>query len=204
MNHPRSVWLVRHGQTDWNLEQRYLSYTDLPLTHYGVRQAAALKHFFSTRKIDIVIHSGLARTQQVAQAIVGQRSIPVVANTQWREVSHGKWEGLTYHEVMQRYPDDARQRFSDPINASPEEGESLRLLGERIAGAWQSLAGDQPNQRIVVVTHATPIQALLCLLTNLPLTEHWRWRVDLGSTTGMDCYPGTTIIRAVNIVPAQQ
>ena len=51
------------------------------------------------------------------------------------------------------------------------------------------------------MTHAAPIQALLCWLTYMPLGEFWRWRIDLGSATGVDCYSGTTIIRAINVVP---
>src|SRR5438105_2945241 len=155
MNHPRSVWLVRHGQTDWNLQRRYLSDADRPLTKYGLRQAAALGRFFSTRKVDIVIHSGFARAQQVALAIVGQRNLPLISDPDWREASHGTWEGLTYDEVIQRYPEDAKQRFVDPVNVGPQEGETLRLLSERVAGAWQSLADRYRNQRIAVVTHAT-------------------------------------------------
>src|SRR5689334_8300878 len=128
MNHPRSVWLVRHGQTDWNLARRYLSNTDRPLTAYGLRQAQALGCFFNSRKIDVILHSGLERTRHVALTIAGRRDIHIVDDPQWREVSHGVWEGLTYREVLDRYPEQFRQRSIDPLNTAPSSGESLRDL----------------------------------------------------------------------------
>ena len=201
MNIPRSVWLIRHGQTDWNLAGRYQSYTDRPLTDYGRRQARALASYFAGRKVDAVIHSGLSRTEFVARAIVGARSLPCLPNEDWREASHGVWEGLTYAEVVQRYPEDAANRFADALNNAPAEGESLAEAAERVMVAWRRLGHTHSRQRVVVVTHATPIQVVLCMLTGVPLRDHWRWRIDLGGVTAIDCYPGATILRAVNVGP---
>ncbi len=199
--HPRSVWLVRHGQTDWNAQRRYLSFTDRPLTAFGAQQANALAGFFHVRAIDAVVHSGLARTEATARAIAGARPISMQCDTRWQEASHGLWEGLTYREVMRQFPDDARRRFADPIRNAPCQGESLEQMAQRAHAAWQTLGAQFAGQRVVVVAHAGVIQALLCILMNTPLSEHWRWRIDAGSATGLDCYPTTTILRAVNIVP---
>jgi 2,3-bisphosphoglycerate-dependent phosphoglycerate mutase/probable phosphoglycerate mutase len=178
-----------------------MSATDRPLTPFGKQQAKALGTFFATRKIDVIVHTGLARTFQVAQAIASERRLLLVCDEQWRETSHGAWEGLTYDEVTQRFPDNARQRTVDPANTVPLMGESLAGMSARVRAAWERLGQQYPNQRIVVITHATPIQAILCMLTNVPLHEYWRWRVDLGSASGVDCYPAATILRGVNIVP---
>jgi broad specificity phosphatase PhoE len=97
---PRSVWLVRHGQTDWNLSKRYMSFSDRELTPFGAQQAAWLAHFFDARKIDVIIHSGLARTRQTAEKIRGNRKIALIEDGAWCEASHGSWEGLTYKQVM--------------------------------------------------------------------------------------------------------
>ncbi|BCX05080.1 MAG: phosphoglycerate mutase [Candidatus Roseilinea sp.] len=198
---PRSVWLVRHGQADWNVARRYMSFSDRPLTAFGERQAQALARLFAARKVDVIVHSGLTRAAATAQTIKGDRDIPVICDARWREASHGAWEGLTYREVMQRYPEGAAQRFADPVNASPLHGESLAELAARVRLAWKDLGTQCSGRRVVVVTHSGPIQALLCLLMGTPLAEHWRWRIDLGSATGLDCYPTTTILRAVNHTP---
>ena len=201
---PRSVWLVRHGQTDWNVSRRYMSDSDRALTAFGERQARALGVFFEPRKVDVIMHSGLSRTESTALAIKGTRNIQMVCDECWREASHGTWEGLTYREVMCLYREEALRRFADPINNAPLHGESLAHMSTRVLEAWRELGERFANKRVIVVSHGGPIQALLCALMNTPLAEHWRWRIDLGSASGIDCYPTTTILRAVNLVPSFQ
>ncbi|MCS6774414.1 MAG: histidine phosphatase family protein [Anaerolineae bacterium] len=198
---PRCVWLVRHAQADWNRQQRYMSHTDRPLTAFGEAQAAALARFFQARRIDAVLHSGLTRTRATAERLVGARTIPVFADARWREADHGAWEGLTYTQVVARDPEGVRQRFADPVHCAPPQGESLADLVERVAEAWRDLGQRFAGQRIVIVTHAGPIQTLLCALFGVPLAQHWRWRVDLGSVTRVDCYPQATILRCLNVLP---
>ncbi|MCW1970067.1 MAG: histidine phosphatase family protein [Anaerolineae bacterium] len=195
---PRSVCFVRHGQTDWNLSRRYMGRSNRTLTAYGARQAEVLARYFSARRIDVIVHTGLDRTEATARAIAGKRGTPLVCDLAWRETDHGDWEGLTYREVMQRYPDNARARFADAFNTAPQGGESLAAMSARVQAAWQQLGTQFPNQRIVIVTHAGPIQAMLCHLMSTPLDQHWRWCCDLGSITAVDCYPSTTILRYVN------
>ena len=193
---PRSVWLVRHGQADWNLARRYMSAADRPLTPYGERQAAALARFFEIKKIDGLLHTGLQRTRLTAQAIQrGRTTIPLIEDIAFREADHGDWEGLTHREVAQRLPEQVRQRFADPLHGAPGHGESLAQMAARVMQAWQSLGLRFPGQRIVLVCHAGPIQALLCQLMGTPLTEHWRWRVDPGAAVGLDVYAGGVILR---------
>jgi 2,3-bisphosphoglycerate-dependent phosphoglycerate mutase/probable phosphoglycerate mutase len=195
------VWLVRHGQTDWNLSRRYMSRSDRPLTPYGIRQAQTLADYCARRKIDVVVHSGLSPTADTAAAIARPHGLTPLADPNWREADHGEWEGLTYADVTLRMPDEAKQRFTDPVNLPPRGGESLGAMGQRALRAYQSLGARFPGQRVLVVAHAGPIQALLCGLMETPLGEHWRWRIDAGSISGFDVYPTTTILRTVNHVP---
>ena len=199
---PRSVWLVRHGQTDWNCQRRYLSDADRELTDYGRLQAQALARFFASRRVEVIVHSGLARSEATALAIRGARDVPIVRDERWREVFHGAWEGLTYREVLRHYPEDAARRFADPVNYAPLQGESLARMAERVRRAWDDLGARFAGRRVIAVTHSGPIQAMLCALMNAPLAEHWRWRIDLGSLTAVDCYPTATILRTINYLPA--
>ena len=180
-----------------------MSSADRPLTPYGQRQAQALTRFFMPRKVDAVVHSGLARTECTACAIAAGRSLPLIADVRWREACHGAWEGLTYRQVLQRYPEDAARRAANPVHHAPLDGESLASMAERVRLAWDDLGKQFAGLRVVVVTHAGPIQALLCMTMGVPLAQHWRWRVDLGSISALDCYPDTTILRMVNHLPSQ-
>ena len=171
------VLLWRHGQTDWNLTRRYMGASDRPLTEHGHRQAASLGRFFFARKIDVIIHSGVARTRNTAEAIRAGRSIDLIEDPRWREASHGAWEGLTWREVSARFGTQARARFSDPVNIAPPDGESLTQLRARVLDAYSDLSRSFPRRRVLIATHGGVIQTLLCELFATPLAEHWRWRI---------------------------
>ncbi len=200
-DHARAVWLLRHGQTDWNLSRRYMSHSDRPLTPYGVMQTQATARFFASRKVDVVLHSGVSRTRVLAEAIAGARKLPLVESYGWLETRHGAWEGLTYRELMKTHAANALAKFADPLNTAPTGGESLATFAARIQQAWVALNEQYVGKRVVLVTHGGAIQVLLCLLLNTPVHTHWRWRIDLGSISGVDGYPGTTIVKTINTVP---
>jgi 2,3-bisphosphoglycerate-dependent phosphoglycerate mutase/probable phosphoglycerate mutase len=197
-----SVWLVRHGQTRHNLERRYQSGSDSPLTEYGRRQMAALAARLRPIPFTVAVVSPAERTRLMAEQILaGRRDVHVRLDSGWSETNHGRWEGLTYREVMARYPAEARARWSQGIHGRAEGGESLAEVYARISAAWSALLRAHAGGRILVVSHATPIQLVLCDCFGLAPGDHWHWRVDLGSVTCLDVYPSGTIVRMVNEVP---
>lgn len=197
-----SIWLIRHGQTEANRHRRYLGRGDSPLTDYGRRQHAALARRLRALPFTRVIVSPTERTHALATAILNGRSpIPVLEDPRWCEIDHGLWEGLTYREVMQRFPAEAQARWAAGIDGRPAEGESLADVANRLAPAWDEVLTHYPGERILIVTHATPIQLVICWCCRQPIAEHWRWRVDLGSITALDTYGTTIIVRTVNAVP---
>lgn len=197
------VWLVRHPQTDWNRERRYQSRSDRALTAFGQARAQAVAHRLGRIAFSTIITSGLIRTDELAQIIFvqQQRAIPLVRDERWREADHGDWEGLTYPEVAARYPTQARARFTNTWESRAHRGESSADLWARVNSAWQETLQRADGGRILIVTHATPIQLLLCHLLGLPFERYWQWRIDLGGITNVDLYPSGAILRMVNEVP---
>ncbi len=197
-----SVWLIRHGQTQANRERRYQSHSDSPLTSYGQRQVAALAVRLHAIPFGLIITSPRERTRRAAEVIMqGRQGVTLREDPAWAEVGHGRWEGLTYAEVRAQYPAEARARWDAGINGKAEGGESLADANVRISAAWRSLLRDHPGGRVLIATHATPIQLILCASLGLPPQDHWHWRIDLGSLTCLDVYPTGAIIRMVNEVP---
>jgi 2,3-bisphosphoglycerate-dependent phosphoglycerate mutase/probable phosphoglycerate mutase len=196
-----SIWLVRHGQTELNKARRYQGASDSPLTPYGQQQVAALAARLRRMPFRAVVASPCGRAQATAEAIVGARELLFADDARWAEVNHGRWEGLTYAEVRARYPHEAGARFADALHGRASGGESLAEVAQRVGDGWRALLHANPGGRVLVVTHATPIQLVLCMLTAMPPTLHWRWRVDLGSVTALDIYGNSPIIRMVNHVP---
>ena len=196
-----SIWLVRHGQTEHNKARRYEGATDSPLTPYGLLQGAALARRLRRISFSVAIVSPYARARATAAAILDGRDVPVIEDPRWSETHHGRWEGLTYHEVRARFPQEAIARFADSLHGRADGGESLAEVARRVAEGWSALLCEHPGGRVLVVTHATPIQLVLCVTSGMSPELHWRWRIDLGSVTALDRYDGGVIVRMVNEVP---
>jgi alpha-ribazole phosphatase len=196
-----SIWLVRHGQTELNKARRYQGTTDAALTAFGMRQANALAERLRRMPFRVAIVSPSQRAKITAETILGDRDAPILADPRWAETNHGRWEGLTYAEVCARYPREAIERFADTLHGKPAGGESLAEVAQRVGKGWRELLQEYPGGRVLVVTHATPIQLVLCALSGMPAALHSRWSVDLGSVTSIDVYGGGPIIRMVNEVP---
>lgn len=196
-----SIWLVRHGQTELNKQRRYQGITDSALTPFGLRQAEALAHRLRRIPFKLAVVSPTQRARLTAETILGDRDAPIVDDARWAETNHGRWEGLTYGEVRARFPQEALSRFADALHGRPSGGESLAEVAGRVAEGWAALLRQSPGGRMLVVTHATPIQLVLCAIAGMSPALHWRWRVDLGSVTALDVYGGGPIVRMVNEVP---
>ncbi|MDZ4718450.1 MAG: histidine phosphatase family protein [Roseiflexaceae bacterium] len=203
-----SIWLVRHGQTELNKARRYQGANDSPLTKYGQMQVQALAHRLRRIPFSVAIISPSGRARATAAAILSERTAPVVEDQRWAETHQGRWEGLTYAEVRARFPNEVATRFGDALNGRAQGGESLAEVHARVGAGWNAILREHPNGRILVVTHATPIQLVMCATANLPPTLHWRWRVDLASLTVLDVYGAGPIIRTVNevtrLVPGEE
>jgi 2,3-bisphosphoglycerate-dependent phosphoglycerate mutase/probable phosphoglycerate mutase len=195
-----SIYLVRHGQTEANLRRRYQSWSDSPLTPYGRRQAAAAAWRLRRIPFTLALVSPVERARDTALPLLEGRALERREDRRWAEASHGRWEGLTYREVQQRFPDEAQARFAAGAHGKAQDGESLAEVAARVAEAWDELLG-RPGARVLIVTHATPIQLTLCRTFGLAPDQHWHWRIDLGSITCLDIYAGGAIVRMVNEVP---
>jgi alpha-ribazole phosphatase len=196
-----SIWLVRHGQTQLNKERRYQGVSDSPLTLFGRLQTEALARRLRRTPFTVAIVSPSERARLTAEAILAGRDVPMVTDDRWAETNHGRWEGLTYAEVVARFPEEADRRFSDGLNGRAQGGDSLADVYHRVTDGWEALLRERPGGRILVTTHATPIRMVLCAITGMVPTDHWRWRVDLGSLTAIDMYGAGPIVRVVNEVP---
>lgn len=197
-----SIWLVRHGQTRANLERRYQSGSDSPLTAYGQLQTMAVAARLRPIPFDTALASPAERTRLLAdEVLAGRPAVAAGIDPRWSETGHGRWEGLTYREVLERFPAEARARWGQGLEGRAAGGESLAETHARVAEAWRGLLHDHAGGRVLVATHATPIQLVLCECFGLGPGEHWRWRIDLGSVTCLDIYAGGAIVRRVNEVP---
>jgi broad specificity phosphatase PhoE len=196
-----TIWLARAGQSVLNKQRRFMGQSDSPLTAYGELQAQALVAGLRRQRITQVYSAPQSAILTSATEIATARECVVGHVPMWADQAMGAWQGLTWREASQQFPQDTIARMRDPLHAPPPGGESLAQVAARIIAAWHGLLQVAAGERVVVVTQALPIQLVLCYLLQQPLTNHWMWRSEHGSLTGIDLYNGTPIVRCVNDVP---
>jgi broad specificity phosphatase PhoE len=154
-----TVYLARHGESDWNAAGRFQGHSDRPLTAVGRRQAKALAdELAATAELSAVYSSPLRRAFETA-AVVGARvGVDPVPLDELREVDVGDWAGLSRGEVEARFP-DAFRRWLDG-GEGWEDGETYADMSARVLGAILGVAAAHPDDEILVVSHGGPIRAI--------------------------------------------
>ncbi|MBL8397046.1 MAG: histidine phosphatase family protein [Candidatus Accumulibacter sp.] len=163
--------IVRHGETTWNAEKRIQGHIDVGLNAAGLAQAEATANWLAGQAISAIYSSDLQRARQTAQRIAAMFNLVIGLRPEFRERSYGIFEGRTYDESREAFPEEygAFER-RDPDFVIPG-GESLEQLNERVcAGLWQ-VATDHPNQTVVVVTHGGVLDIINRLVRAIPLSR---------------------------------
>jgi broad specificity phosphatase PhoE len=168
-----TVYLARHGESDWNASNRFQGHSDRPLTEVGRTQAAELAAtLVSDAALSAIYSSPLQRafeTASIVGARVGLEPVPV---DDLREVDVGGWSGLSREEVEERFP-GAFQRWLDG-GEGWEDGETYAHMAERVLAALRQIADAHPDGEILVVSHGGPIRAIHAAAAGLDVHAYRR------------------------------
>jgi broad specificity phosphatase PhoE len=152
-----TIFLVRHGATEWNIDKRAQGHADIDLNAEGHRQAVSAAQELSHLEIDAVYSSDLKRATDTAAPIASAHGLEVKTDKRFREIDQGDWEGLTVDEIMAKWPDlwgPARH-----YNARPG-GESPQQVRDRSLEALRDVVAAHPDRSVVVVSHGGTIRWL--------------------------------------------
>jgi broad specificity phosphatase PhoE len=161
--------LVRHGQTDWNLEGRFQGQADPPLNATGRAQAEALAEGLIVDPLHALYTSDLERARQTAAALAIRTGLVATPEPRLREVHHGAWDGLLLAEIRARYPREWAQRERRPETVRPPGGETVAEVAARVAAALDDIARRHPGGNVLVVSHGMALATALCRVRGLPL-----------------------------------
>jgi broad specificity phosphatase PhoE len=161
--------LVRHGETDWNRDRRFQGHADPPLNETGREQAHALAAELTSEGIELVYTSDLARAVETAEIVAARLGADVRSMRDLREIDVGEWQGLTWQEIEERYPDGARSWRARGYGW--ETGETYEELGDRVVAALRRIASDHPEERVLVVGHGGTIRATRAFIEGLSVPE---------------------------------
>jgi alpha-ribazole phosphatase len=165
--------LLRHGETDWNLESRYQGCIDTRLSAEGRAQAVAVARALADRSLAAVYSSPLARALETAEAIARPHGLGVRAAPAFNEICHGAWEGLTVTEVEAAFPDLYARWQENPEAVTMPDGESLAQVQERVLGELSRLRSFHEGETICLVSHDVPVRLLILGALGLRLDRLW-------------------------------
>jgi probable phosphoglycerate mutase len=153
------ILAIRHGETDWNLQQRLQGHTDIPLNPKGHEQARRLAEALRDETLHAIYSSDLNRAVATADALARQRGLQIRQDPAFRERGFGSFEGLTYAEVDERWPEQAERWRRRDLTFAPPGGETLPAFHERCVQALLALVGAHAGQTIAVVAHGGVLDA---------------------------------------------
>ena len=193
------LYIVRHGETEWNTLGRIQGHTDVALSDRGRRQAAALARRLAGVAFDAAYCSDLSRARETAQIILGTRDAPLYATPQLREYHKGIFEGLTVREYAQRYPDLYQASLRNDLDfAPPGGGETIRQTSARMAQFTAQLLAQNPSDTALIVGHGGSLRAVIVALLSLPLEANWKFAMRNCALSLVYTYPDNAVLHLYN------
>ena len=164
--------LVRHGESAANGKGCFAGQLDIPLSERGREQAVRTAEYIAkTYSVDKIYSSDLSRAYDTAKPIAKAFGLEIIKDKNLREICSGDWQGLSFDELQEKYADSYGVWLKDIGNAVCPNGETVKILSERVFQAIERIANENEGKTIVITTHATPIRTICCKMKGLPVEE---------------------------------
>ena len=195
---PTTMLLLRHGQTVLSVEKRFSGTGEQPLTEHGRAQAAAAAARLADSGATAVVSSPLRRARETAELVAGALGLEVAVEPGLRETDFGDWEGYTFAEVREKWPRELDAWLADP-SVAPPFGESFDATTTRVRQARDRVLASYGGQKVVLVSHVTPIKTLLRLALDAPPSALYRMHLDLACLSEVQWFAdGPAVVRSLN------
>jgi broad specificity phosphatase PhoE len=194
--------LVRHGQTEYNAEVRFMGQMDIPLDGIGRLQAQAVARRLSAERPAAMYCSGLSRAFDTASSIQSAiLSHPEVRiDGRLTEGHFGEWQGKTYESLKANDAVRLAAWEADRLRVSPPAGETLAQIAERIGAAYADICADNKGKSVIVVAHGGSLQVLLTLALQIPLEAYWKLWVSNASVSELRVDEWGAVLHLLNDV----
>jgi broad specificity phosphatase PhoE len=192
------IFLVRHGETDWNTSEVFRGRIDVPLNNNGIRQAQLLGEYLSRKKIDAVYTSPLKRALKTAEAIAARQSQEINIAPALIDINFGKWQGLTAMEVRKQYGKIYQSWLKTPERVVIPGGESLEDVKKRAWPFLEKAALKHAGQNIVLVSHRVVHKMLICSLLKMDNAAFYNVKLDTAGITRFEFDGGQAVLTSHN------
>jgi alpha-ribazole phosphatase len=192
--------IVRHGQTAWNADGRFMGQLDVPLDETGRAQALAVAKRLADERPATIYSSDLVRARDTAIAI--QEAIAprpeLKLDPRLREMNFGDWQGQTYAEIQRQDPQTLARWESERFSMAPPNGETLSNFVARIRAAYQDISAAHPEHTVIVAAHGGSLQVLIVLALGLPPEAFQKMRLSNASLSDLRIYDTGAILYLLN------
>ena len=193
------IYLIRHGQVEGHEEKRYNGQVNVPLTQLGRTQSDRVCNSLGNVSLEAVYSSDLDRCRYCAELIAGSHDLTVSTLEALRELHIGEWEGRTWAELQEAYPDGWQARLQDLANFRVPGGESLQDAADRIRPATQNIRAMHPGGEVALVAHGGVNRIILLDAIGAPLQQAFSIEQDFGCLNIIDYYAdGKSVVKLLN------
>ena len=183
------IFIVRHGETDWNKEGRFQGQIDIPLNENGKAQAKKASEYLKEIKFNKVYSSSMIRPFETAQIILGNNNLEINKIDELVEISHGLWEGKLENEIKDNWPKLLADWHDKPETVTMPEGESIKDVAKRSIAAWERICDTQKDEDItLLVAHDAVNKTLICHILGLDCSNIWMIKQGNGGITVIDIF----------------
>ena len=191
-------YLVRHGQTAWNLGEIFRGRADVPLDETGKKEVHLAGEALKGETLHAIYSSPLSRSMETAENIAKFQIKPVIPLEAIIDISYGEWEGKPVQEVQKNWPDLYQLWVQEPHKVTFPGGESLDGVRSRTMEAVKRLAKKHKDENIALVAHRVPNKVICCALLGIDNSHFWRIQQDTASTNLFTYKDGVWIISFLN------
>lgn len=182
------IYLVRHGETEWNHCGRYQGHSDIPLNDRGRYQAELLRERLRKVTLHRVYTSDLKRARETATIIARPHNLEVTEVRGLRELNFGAWEGMTSKEIAANYPREWEIWRKKTACMITPQGENFQELRARAWTAFENIVRENSQKNILLVAHGGSLRTIICNVLKMELDNVWYFRLDNSSVSIVDCY----------------
>ncbi|SEJ27983.1 alpha-ribazole phosphatase [Propionispira arboris] len=178
-----NIYVVRHGETEYNRRKVYFGWSDICLNETGRKQCITLKEELTYVKFDEIWASPSIRTMETAKIITRGQALKI--EDRFRELNFGEWEGLHYLTIEKQYPVEWKAWGDDWQHYCLPGGESFMDFYERVKNAWNELKSQVVRQKeiknVLLTVHGGTLKVITLLEKKLPLKAYWQIKFPLAT-----------------------
>ncbi|MBR7025422.1 MAG: histidine phosphatase family protein [Selenomonadaceae bacterium] len=167
------IFLIRHGETEWNKQNKLQGNADIHLSPEGFLQAANLVKHLPFSHADAIYSSDLVRAMDTAIILAERFNLTVKMMPELREMNYGDWEGRFISELLARYPKEFGKFFTDPERCHPPNGETFLECQARVMIGIRDIIANHEDQSVIVVSHGAAIRLMIGAALDMPIHKIW-------------------------------